>query len=139
MFDDLNRKRDPATLIFYCGLVPFGLFWVFHRSLVAGFALQTYAVTVIVFVFYPLEIQRKNITHWSFWNRMLQVGAVPHLLFLSGLWYLDATYPTFVAGTGTVFFTAFVVGVIEMVVVGEILDRSRPSKRGEENVPPKTD
>ena len=60
---------------------------------------------------------------------MLQIGAVAHILFLSGLLYLDVTYPTFVTGTGTVFFTAFVVGVIEMVVVGEIVDHFRSDER----------
>ena len=126
MFGFVNRKRDPIAVIFYCGLIPFGLFWALSRSLIAGFAMQAYLVTAIVFVFYPFEMQVQNVKQWSFWKRMLRVGTVAHLLFLTGLWYLDVTYPIFVTGTGTVFFTAFVVGVIETVAVGEIVDRSRP-------------
>jgi hypothetical protein len=125
MFEYINQKRDPVAVIFYCGLIPFGLFWVIRRSPIAGFALQSYVISIIVFVVYPFEMKVKNIKRWSFWKRMLQIGASAHLLLLTGLWFLDATYPVFVTGTGTVFFTAFVAGVIEMVVVGEILDRPR--------------
>jgi hypothetical protein len=125
MFDDINRKRDPIAVIFYAGLIPFGLVWALLRSLVAGFVLQAYLITAIVFVFYPFEMQAQKVRQWSFWKQMLRIGTVAHLLLLSGLWYLDVAYPLFVTGTGTVFFTAFVIGVIEVVVVGEIMDRSR--------------
>jgi hypothetical protein len=125
MFEYINQKRDPVAIIFYCGLIPFGLFWVIRRSLITGFALQAYVITIIVFVFYPFEMKVQNIKQWLFWKRMLQVGAPAHLLLLTGLWFLDATYHVFVTGTGTVFLTAFVAGVIETVAVGEILDRPR--------------
>jgi hypothetical protein len=126
MSEYINRKRDPAAVIFYCGLIPFGLFWVVHRSLFAGFLLQTYLITVVVFVFYPFEMKVQNLRQWWFWKRMLQAGIPAHLLLVTGLWYLDATYPFFVTGTGTVFFLGFVAGVIETVVVDEIVDRPRP-------------
>jgi hypothetical protein len=38
---------------------------------------------------------------------------------------VDATYPSFVTGTGTLFFVAFVVAVIETEVLGETIDRFR--------------
>ena len=129
MFEYINRKRDPVAIIFYFGLIPFGLFWVFHRSPIAGFSLQTYLVTAIVFVFYPFEMQVQSVKQWSFWKWMLRIGAVAHPLFLAGLWYVDVTYPVFVTGTGTVFFTAFVIGVIEAVVVGEMVDHFKSNER----------
>jgi hypothetical protein len=130
MFDYINQKRDPVAVIFYCGLIQFGLFWVIRRSFIAGFVLQAYVITIIVFVFYPFEMKVQNLKQWSFWKRMLQVGVSAHLLLLTGLWFLDANYPVFVTGTGTVFFTAFVAGIIETVVVGEILDRPRLTDDG---------
>jgi hypothetical protein len=126
MFEYINRKRDPVAVAFYCGLVPFGLFWIMRQSLIAGFALQAYLLTVIVFVFYPFEMQAHNIKQRWFWKRMLVVGAVVHVLVLAGLWSLDANFQIFVTGTGTVFFVGFVAGVIEMIAVGEMVDRSRP-------------
>ncbi len=127
MFEYIKQKRDPVAIIFYCGLIPFGSFWVIWRSLIAGFALQAYVITVIVFVFYPFEMKSLSLRQWFFWKQLLQVGITAHLIFLTGLWFLDDNYPIFVTGTGTVFLTAFVIGVIEMVVVGEILDRVHPT------------
>ncbi len=129
MFDYINQKRDPASLIFYCCGIPFGLFWVVSRSLVAGFALQAYIITAAVFVFYPFEMKAKNLRQWEFWKRILRVGVPVDLLFLTCLWYVDSNYRVFVTGTLTVSFVGFVVGVIETILVGEILDRSRPDDR----------
>ncbi len=126
VFEYINRKKDPIAVVFYCGLIPFGLFWVLRRSLIAGFALQTYLITVVVFVFYPFEMQAHNIKQWWFWKRMLGVGVVIHTLLLAGLWLLDVNFRIFVTGTGTVFFVGFVAGVIEMIALGEMVDRSRP-------------
>jgi hypothetical protein len=102
MFEYINRKRDPAAVIFYCAGIPFGLFWVIYGSLIAGFALQAYVATAAVFVFYPFEMKGQNLKQWSFWKRMLPVGVLANLLYLGGLWYLDVKYPVFVTGTGTV-------------------------------------
>ena len=40
LFEYSNQKRDPVAIVFYCGLIPFGLCWVVYRSLVAAFALR---------------------------------------------------------------------------------------------------
>jgi hypothetical protein len=71
-------------------------------------------------------MQAHNIKQWWFWKRMLYIGFVVHPLLLTGLWFLDLYYRIFVTGTGTVFFVGFVVGVFEMVAVGETVDWSRP-------------
>ncbi len=124
MFESINRKRDPVSLIFYSGLIPFALFWIFARNLIAGFCFQAYLVTAIVFVFYPFEMHPQVVRKWRFWNRLLRVGLGTHLLVLLGLWYLDSTFPVFVTETGALGFVGFVVGIIEMVIVGELVDRS---------------
>jgi hypothetical protein len=123
LFEYSDQKRDPVTVIFYCGLIPFGLFWVIHRSVATGFALQSYFIVAIVFVIYPFEMKARSLKDWSFWRRMLQVGVPVSVLFLLGLWLLDTHYPVFVTGIVAIAFTSFVVGVIEMILVGETVDR----------------
>jgi hypothetical protein len=124
MFDYINRKRDPVSLIFYSGLIPFALFWIFARNLIAGFCFQAYLVTAVVFVFYPYEMHPQLVRKWQFWNRLLRVGLGIHLLVLLGLWYLDSTFPALVMGTGTLGFVGLVVGIVEMIAVGEVVDHS---------------
>ena len=129
MFEYSDQKRDPAAIIFYCGLIPFGVFWVVHRSVATGFALQSYSIAASVFVFYPFEMKARKLKDWPFWKRMLRVGVPINVLFLLGLWFLDTHFPIFVTGIVAVTFTSFILGVVETVVVGEILDRSRPDDR----------
>lgn len=124
MFDYINQKRDPISLIFYSGLIPFGIFWIFARNLIAGFCFQAYLVTAAVFVFYPFEMHPQLVRKWQFWSCLLRVGLGTHLLALLGLWYLDSTFPLFVTGTATLGFVGLVFGIIEVVIVGEIVDRS---------------
>src|SRR5579872_4437763 len=114
MFDYSNRRRNPITVIFYGGLVPFVLVYAFHQSLATAFALETYLVSVCVFVIGPFEVKKRTVRELSFWKAMLRAGAVIHPLFLAGLWYVDSTHPEFVAGVGTLFFVAFVLSVVEI-------------------------
>jgi hypothetical protein len=142
MFDYINRKKDPIAVIFYCGLIPFGLFWVLRRSLIAGFAFEAYFATMAAFVYGPFEIHNQihNFREPWFWKSLLLAGGLVHPLFLIGLWYLDRTYPVFVTGTGTLGLVGFVVGVVEMVAVGEIVDRFRPPEQeGRPSLPPQSD
>ena len=126
MFEYVNRKRDPIALAFYFGCVPFAILWVWHNSLVTGFLLEAYLITMGAFVLNPFELQPQNVKQRWFWNAMLRSGAIVHPLFLAGLWYLDATHPTFVEGTGTLFLVAIMVGALESVILSSIVDRSRP-------------
>ncbi len=128
MFEYVNRKRDPIALAFYVGCVPFAILWVWHNSLVTGFLLEAYLITMGAFVLVnPFELQPQNVKQRWFWNAMLRSGAIVHPLFLAGLWYLDATHPTFVEGIGTLFLVAIMVGAPESGLSSvRIVDRSRP-------------
>lgn len=126
MFDYVS-KRDPIATVFYCGIVPFGLAWAFHPSFVTGFMLETYLITCVVFVTTPFEFRKDQVKHRWFWKIMLEAGAIVHSVFLVGLWFLDARHPTFVIGTGTIFFVAFVVSVTEIVILGQIVKRYQPA------------
>lgn len=127
MFEDVVQKRDPITVIFYCGLAPFALAWWIHNSLTTGFLLEAYLISIAVFVIGPFEVRKQDSKERWFWNTMLRAGAVTHPLLLVGLWFLDATHPTFVAGTGTIFLVAFVVSMAETVLLGETVKRFRPA------------
>jgi hypothetical protein len=126
MFEYVDGGTDRVTVIFYWGCVPFGLAWAFHNSLVTGFALEAYLISIGVFVLNPFEMQKQDAKQRWFWQIMLRAGAVVHPLCLIGLWFLDATYPAFVTGTGTIFFMALVVAGGEMVILGETVERFRP-------------
>jgi hypothetical protein len=126
MFEYVNRKRDPITVAFYCGCVPFGLAWAVYRSLKTGFALEAYFITCAVFVLNPFEFRQQDVKQRWFWKIILRTGAVIHPLLLIGLWFLDSTYPVFVTGTGTIFFMAFIVAMAEIIVLGETVRRVRP-------------
>ena len=130
MFEYITRKRDPVAVAFYCGCVPFGILWVLHNSLVTGFSLEAYLITIGAFVLNPFELQPQNVKQRWFWKAMLRGGAIVHPLLLGGLWLLDATYPTFVTGTGTLFFVAIMVGALESVILSSIVDRFRPTEQG---------
>ena len=133
MFEYSNQKRDPIQIIFWCGGIPFIVFWLFHRhSIIAAFAVQVYVVSAAVFLFYPFTIQPQNVRQKWFWKLLLQAGIMPHLLFLTGLWYFDVTYPNFTTTPGTVIFMAFVLGVIEMFVVSMIMDRLHPDDHSQQ-------
>jgi hypothetical protein len=101
-----------------------------HNSVWTWFALEAYIVTIGAFVLIPFDLQVQNVKQRWFWRGILVGGAVVHPLFLGGLWVLDSTYPTFVTGTGTVFFVAIVVAGLESVVLNSIANRSRPKNEG---------
>jgi hypothetical protein len=126
MFEYINRKRDPVAVSFYCGCVPFAIIWVLHNSLWTSFMLEGYLITMGAFVINPFELQPQYVKERWFWKATLLGGAVVHPLFLAGLWFVDVTYPSFVTGTGTIFFVAIIVGGLESVVLSSIANRSRP-------------
>jgi hypothetical protein len=130
MFEYISRKRDPIALVFYCGAVPFGILWVLHNSRWTGYLLEAYLITMIAFVIVPFETRQKDAKQRWFWKIMLWGGAVVHPPLMAGLWYVDATYPSFVTGTGTLIFVAFGIGVVEALVLGETADRFRPKEQG---------
>lgn len=121
-----SLRANPALALVYLGLVPFAILWILHNSLWTGFAMQLYLVTAFVFVLEPFAHEKPNLRKRWFWKAMLTRGAPIHLLFMGGLWCLDARYPIFVTGTGTVFFMLIVVGGVEATQVSLIVDRSRP-------------
>jgi hypothetical protein len=127
MFEYVSRKRDPVAIVFYCGTIPFGILWAVRPSLGTGFLLEAYLITMGTFVIVPFETRQEDVKQAWYWRIMLRTGALIHLPVLAGLWYVDATHPSFVTGTGTLIFVAFVIAVIEMVMVGEIVDRFRPT------------
>ena len=136
MFDYIDRKRDPFAIAFYCGAAPFGLLWVLHHAVWTAFLLQAYLITMLVFVLDPFEARPKRARQQGFWTIMLLSGVIVHPTLLFGLWYIDSAYPNLVEGWVALFTVAFVIAVIELVVLGEIVDRLRPSEPEEEGVPP---
>lgn len=136
MFDYINQKRDPITIVFYCGGAPFGLAWALHQSLITGFALETYLITCIAFVLQPFEFRKQDIKQRWFWKILLGAGAFVHPAFLVGLWFLDSRYPTFVTGTGTIFLMGFVVGIVEMIILDQTVQRYRPDDAGKSPLTP---
>jgi hypothetical protein len=127
MFEYVSRKRDPVVVLFYCGTIPFGILWAVRPSLGTGFLLEAYLITMGTFAIVPFETRQQDVKQRWYWKFMLRAGSLVHMPMLACLWYIDATYPSFVTGTGTLIFVAFVIAVIEMVVLGEIVDRFRPS------------
>ena len=139
MFEYVDRKREPITTAFYCAAVPFGLLWVLHPEVWTAFLLQTYTITMLVFVLDPFEVRPKRARQRGFWKPMLLSGMVVHPVLLSGLWYLDSRYHTLVEGTLTLFSVTCLFFAIELVVLGEIVDVLRPSETYEEGAPPMAD
>ena len=127
MFEYVIRKRDPIAIAFYVGCVPFGLAWAFHQSMITGFLLEAYLITCMTFAFMPFEVYQNRAKQPWFWKSMIRKGVLVHPVFLAAVWFLDATYPAFVTGTGTIFFIGFVIGVAEAVLLGEIVDRTQPA------------
>jgi hypothetical protein len=80
-----------------------------------------------LFVFNPFEFQHQDVKKRWFWKIMLGTGAPIHAAFLAGLWFLDARYPTFVTGTGTIFFDAAIVYLAETAILNKIVNRYRPA------------
>jgi hypothetical protein len=83
-------------------------------------------MTVAVFVFQPFDTEEQNTKQRWFWKSMFKYGAIVHPLFLGGLFALDATYPTFVTGTGTIFFMVIVVSALESAILSKIVNQHRP-------------
>ena len=126
MFEYQNEGRDDAKIIVWCIVIPLSVFYAFHRSLFSAFLLQVSVASILCFVF-GLEIhkQRANLSKsWSIKSTLITICLI-HPLFLVIAWQLDATYPVLITGAGSIFVTGFVVGVIEMIVAGEITKRFR--------------
>jgi hypothetical protein len=122
---------DPLRTFFYCGAVPFGIIWILRQSVPTAFALQAYCVTTLVFVDNPFRTEKRNIKQWWFWRAIFKGGAVIHPFVLAGMWRLDVDYPT-VAKRGTGVFSIIVVaGVLELIILGMIVDRARSVRQDE--------
>ncbi|HXX43310.1 MAG TPA: hypothetical protein VEJ38_01180 [Candidatus Acidoferrales bacterium] len=126
MFEDSVEKRDPVTIIFYCGLVPFAVAWWIRNSLATGFAMEAYLVTCCVFIVDPFEMRKERVRQRWYWRIMLRAGLIVHPPVLIGLWFLDKTHSVFVGGTGTIFLMALVISVCEIAILGEIVKRFQP-------------
>lgn len=126
-FDGL-RANPPLTFV-YLGTIPFALPWIFHSSLWTGFVLEGYWITAFVFVLQPFDNEKPNIKKKWLWKVMLTKGIALHLLFMGGLLFVDAKFPVFVSGTGTVFLTVVLVGGVEATHMKSIVDRSRPKEK----------
>jgi hypothetical protein len=126
MFEYGNEKVDPAKIAVWSVVVPLGIFWAFHRSLLSAFLLQASVISIAAF-FYGLKVQDawENISKYWFIKTIFVTTCLIHPSFLVIAWYLDASYPILITGVGSIFVTGFVVGVIEMVVVAEITKRFR--------------
>ncbi len=123
MFEDSVEKRDPITIIFYCGLAPFVVAWWIRNSLATGFAMEAYLVTCCVFIVDPFEMRKEYVRQRWYWRIMLRAGLIVHPPVLIGLWFLDKTHSVFVDGTGTIFLMALAISVAEIVILGETVKR----------------
>jgi hypothetical protein len=125
MFEYGNEPLDRKKIALWIALTPFSLFWIFHRSLLSAFLLQVCFISFEAFVYGPDKELWDNVYKlWSL-KAIVVTVCVIHPLFLAVLWYLDESYPFLITGAGSVFVTAFIVGTIEMVVVGETTDYIR--------------
>ena len=121
MFEYGSEKTDPVTIAIWCIVVPFGLFWAFHRSLLSAFLVQASIISIATF-FYGLRARTssENIDkHW-FVKSILVTTILVHPLLLAIAWNVDANYPAMITGIGSIFVTGFIAGVIEMLIVGEM-------------------
>jgi len=127
MFEYGSEGIDPAKIVVWSFVVPFGLFWAFHRSLLSAFLLQASIISTLSFVVGSEDVRklRKNINKLWFIKSFVVTVCLVHPLFLTVLWFLDARYGAMITGAGSVFITAFLFGIIEMIVVGEISDHFR--------------
>jgi hypothetical protein len=131
-----SLRENPPLVLVYLGGIPFSIPWIlhpwylFHSSLWTGFVMQVYWITAFVFVLRPFDTERANIKKRWFWKAMLTQGALLHLLFMGGLLFLDAKFPLFIGGTGTVFLMVVVVAGVEATHMKSIVDRSRPNELG---------
>src|SRR6185437_3975148 len=135
MFENSVEKRDPITIVFYCGLAPFAVAWWIRNSLATGFALEAYLITCCVFVVDPFEMRKKYVTQRWFWRIMLRAVVVVHPIILVGLWFLDKLHPVFVDGTGTIFLMAIVIAAAEIGVLAGIVKHLRPEQRPDVSPP----
>jgi len=121
MFEYGNEKTDPVTIAIWCTVVPFGLFWAFHRSLLSAFLVQASIISIATF-FYGLKVLNAwvNIDKRWFIKSILVTTILIHPLVLAIAWHLDANYPTLITGVGPIFVTGYIAGVIEMIIVGEM-------------------
>lgn len=136
MFDYANHKTDPINIALYVTLAPFALLWAFHNTWWTGFLLQAYLVTFLVFVSLPYDTEGQNVQKPWFWKAMLRGGIAIHPLFLLGLFAVDSQYHFFVTGTGTVFFTAILVGPAEAIILRQYVKRYIPPGTESESASP---
>ena len=59
-------------------------------------------------------------------SRRGECGAIVHPLFLTGMWYLDVTYPSFVIGGATLILLVFAASVVESIILKSLVSRFQP-------------
>ena len=122
-------KANPVSAFFYGGAIPFGALWIAHNSVRTAFALQAYCVTTLVFLDDPFRTEKENVKKWWFWKAMLGGGALVHPFVLAGIWSLDAGHPAVAARAIELFSIAAVAAALEVIILGLIVDRRRPTEQ----------
>jgi hypothetical protein len=87
--DETGIKLDAATICFILGWLPFIVAWGEYNTAFTEWLVQTYFLTVFIFIVYPRIYERKNLKRLWFWKAMLLVAFVVHPTILTAMWFVD--------------------------------------------------
>jgi len=130
MFENINRddgiELDAASICFVLGWLPFVIAWGEYNTAFTEWLVQTYFITVMVFINYPRQYERKNLRRMWFWKAMLLVALVPHPVILAGMWFVDVSTKTKWHEAATMLSVCAVASILEFVVLNKIVNYFRP-------------
>ena len=125
MFEKINSDNgielDAASICFVFGWIPFVIAWGYYNTAFTEWLVQTYFITVMVFINYPRQYQRKNLRKMWFWKAIMLGALVLHPVVLAGMWFVDVSTKTKWHEATTMLSVCAVAGILEFVVLNKIV------------------
>jgi len=130
MFENINGndgiELDALNICLLLGWVPFVIAWGHYNTAFTEWLVQTYFVTVMVFVNYPRWYEKRNLRRFWFWKAMLLVAVVLHPAILVAMWVVDVSTKTKWHEAATMLSVCAVAGIVEFPLLNKIVDYLRP-------------
>ncbi len=119
---------DAPTICFALGWLPFIIAWAVYNTAFTEWLVQTYFITIMVFINYPRWYERKNLAKAWFWKGMSVAFIAIHPVILSLMWLADLSTKSQWHDSATMTSICAITGILEFAILDRILNFFRPAR-----------
>lgn len=99
MFEQIKNgddgiSLDAPTVCFVLAWIPFIIAWAYYNTVLSEWLVQTYFITIMLFINYPRQYARKSLSKAWFRKAMILSFVVMHPAILSLMWFVDVSTKT---------------------------------------------